>query len=353
MTVHIPKWLAWSAAAVALVAAVGGAFLLGRSSDGDDSGGAIAAKCSQRAAERATLGSDFDDAVRRDGELRAELADLPPTEIPFFSADPVDFEVADLHCVDLSGDGRDEMVFGLSAGAAGRVFQWAIFSPNERGRWTLAFDREGSAASSIDVEGNSVVVRTPTFGLHDALCCPSGYKSTRVEHRAGRFRVTSPAAAPNERLVVVADGHTTGLGPLDPGEDSPVQALAAFGTPTAIGNYPASSCDFDWSDLGLAIKFANFGIGEPCGAEGRVAYFDLAGSAATQAGWHTERGAEVGMGVEQLESLYPGAKRTGSQLVLVEAPSPFGAGGTSPIATAYLVDGSAQALRFYVGAAGE
>jgi hypothetical protein len=352
VTARIPKWLVWSLAAMTLVAVGGGAFALGRSS-GDEGGGAVAAKCSKRMAERATLDSDFDDAIRRSAELQADLSDLEPTETPFFTSNPVDFEVADLRCADLTGDGLDEMVVGLSAGAAARVFEWAIFRPNERGRWTLAFDREGSVASSIDVKSGSVVVRTPTFGLDDPLCCPSGYKSTRVGYGAGGFRVISPAAAPDERLVVVASGQTIRLGRLNPRKDSPVQALAAFGTPTGISNYPESACDYGWSDLGLSLTFANFGAGDPCGPQGRVAYIELTGSPALQAGWHTERGAMVGMGVEKLEELYPGARRTGSQLVLVEAPSPLGGGGTSPIATAYLVDGSAQALRFYVGAAGE
>lgn len=311
MTARIPKWLVWSVAAVALVAVVGVAFALGRSS-GDESGSVVAAQCSKRMAERATLDSDFDDAIRRSGDLQADLSDLEPIETPFFTSNPVDFEVADLRCADLTGDGLDEMVVGLSAGAAARVFEWAIFRPNESGRWTLAFDREGSAASSIDVRGSSVVVRTPTFGLDDPLCCPSGYKSIRVGYGAGGFQVTSPAVAADERLVIVADGQTSRLGRFNPREDSPAQALAAFGTPTGISSYPDSACDYGWGDLGLSLTFANFGAGDPCGREGRVAYIELTGSPALQAGWHTNRGAMLGMGVEELEKLYPGARRTGS-----------------------------------------
>ena len=61
----------------------------------------------------------------------------------------------------------------------------------------------------------------------------------------------------------------------------------------------------------------------------------------------------MGSLVAELERLYPDARRSGSQLVVVEAPSPLGANGRIAIVTAYLQNGIAGAYRFYVGAAGE
>jgi len=362
VTVHVPKWFVWAAAAALVAALVVLAFLLGRSS-GDDpspeetrapaSAKAEEAVCSKPMAEAATLDTGFDDRIRAGGAAKASMeGDDPPVDVPFFSDRATDYQVGILECADLSGDGVGEMVVGLSAGAAGRVFHWAIFTPDSRGRWTLAFDRNFSAASSIEIEGDAVVARAPIYDRDDPLCCPSGYKSVRVAHRNGRFETTTTGAPPEERRIGFEDGRVVTIGELAV-TDPPSRAAALFGKPTGVSNYPDSTCTFGWSDLGLSIDFANFGGGDPCGPAGRIAYFELAGAAAEQSGWHTAEGARVGSTATHLERLYPGATRSGDELTLVEVSSPIGASGTLAVATAYLVDGRAFGYRFYVGAAGE
>jgi len=304
-------------------------------------------------AESATLETDFDDDIRAGSAVAASLEDSQPSEVPFFSEYQTDYQVAILECADLTGDGVAEMVVGLGAGAAGRVFQWAIFSPDRHGNWSLAFDRTLVAVSSLEIQRASVMVRTPSYGLRDALCCPSGYKSTRVAFRDGEFKVISSTASPPERLISVEEDRVTRLGLLRPLEVTPSQAIAAFGTPTAVSNYPSDACTYSWGDLGLKIIFANFGAGNPCGEAGRIGSFELIGSAAEQAGWHTAEGARVGSTPAALTRLYPRAARSGDEMLLVEAPSPFGDDGTIPIATAFIADGEAGAYRFYIGAAGE
>lgn len=362
MTVHVPKWLVWTSAVAIVLGLIVLAFALGRSS-GDDSSQPDAdaasqtmakeAVCSKSTAESATLDADFADDIRAATEATASLEDSEPIEIPFFTEYQTDYQVAILECTDLTGDGVGEMVVGISAGAAGRIFQWAIFTPDRHGRWSMAFDRTLVASSSIEVQGDSVLVSTPSYGLKDALCCPSGHKTTQVAFRRGKFRVVSPVASANERLISIEEGKVTRIGLLRPMETTPSQAIAAFGTPTSITNYPSSSCNYSWGDLGLKLVFANFGGGGPCGEAGRIGSFELAGEAAEQAGWRTGEGARVGTTATALERLFPGATRTGAEMLLVETPSVIGADGTIDIATAFIVDGEARAYRFYVGAAGE
>jgi hypothetical protein len=59
------------------------------------------------------------------------------------------------------------------------------------------------------------------------------------------------------------------------------------------------------------------------------------------------------MDVAALRGLYPGARESGRELVLVETPSPIGSGGTVDVVTGFVAGGKAWAYRFYVGAAGE
>lgn len=362
VTVRVPKWLVGGGVLLLIAGLFALAFSLGRSSGGDKSSTAAEAHqgptareavCSKSEAEAATLDSEFDDKIRAGSLVRANLEGTQPTEVPFFTDNQLDFQVAVLECADLTGDSVGEMLVGLSAGASGRVFQWAIFTPDSRGRWRLAFARELVGASSLEITGDSVVASTPTYGLEDPLCCPSGHKTTRVVFRDGEFRVVSNSAAPPERLISIEAGQITRIGLLAPFETTPSQAIAAFGTPTSIVNHPSSSCHYHWDDIGLAIVFANFGGGNPCGEDGRIGSFELTGSAAEQAGWHTAEGARVGTTATALERLYPGAERSGTEMTLVETPSPYGSDGTIAIAEALLVDGEARGYRFYVGGAGE
>lgn len=358
---RVPKWLVWTAIALLVVACIAAAFALGRSSGGDNSEedvlrpaeSSAEAICSKSMAESATLETDFDDDIRASSAAIANLEDSQPSEIPFFSEYQTDYQVSILECADLTGDEAAEMVVGLSAGASGRVFQWAVFSPDRNGNWTLAFDRTLVGASSLEIQGDSVFVRTATYGLRDPLCCPSGYKSTQVAFRDSEFRVISPMASPPERLISIEEGRVTRLGLLRPFEVTPSRAIAAFGTPTSVSNYPSEICTYSWGDLGLKIAFANFGAGSPCGEAGRIGSFELIGSAAEQAGWHTAEGARVGSRPASLARLYPGAIRSGDEMLLIETPSPIGADGTIDIATAFLAGEEAKAFRFYIGAAGE
>lgn len=360
MTARFHNRFVWLGLVAAVVLVVVAAYLLGRSSGGLDSRAGGEASVSQRApscsrsmAERAIVSSGFDEAVRSYAVAQASLAEYRPANVDFFTDVPTDYQVALLHCRDVTGDGRDEMIVGLGAGASQRVSQWAVFTSDDSAHWRLAFERQGSLVSSIGTRDHGLVVQTPTYGADDALCCPSGFKSTRIVVGRGGFDVAPSRVPVPQRTIVLADGRVTQLGPLDPLRDSALQALAEFGSPTSVGSSYESSCPYEWSDLGLSIAFANFGAGDACGQDGRIASFVLSGTVAAQAGWRISGGAEVGMSVNALRGIYPGARRSGGELVLVETPSPIGADGTVSVMTAYVAGGRAWAFRFYVGAAGE
>lgn len=345
--------------ATAVVAALAIGFFVGRASDGEDpigAGSGVAEAnppCTRKGAEKAVLSSRLAATVRGVTEAQAHLNGYGASQTQFFTEDPIDYHVALLRCSDVTGDGVKEMIVGLGAGAAGRIFSWAVFTPNPDGGWRLLFDREGSRVQSIAVRRGAIFVRTPTFGADDALCCPSGYKTTRIEFVNRASPTVVPQASRAEREIIVADGRVLGLGPIETQIDSPVQAVDKLGAPTSIEHSSDSVCDYAWSDLGLSITFANFGAGYSCGRDGRIASFVLFGAPAAQAGWRTSAGARVGVQVQALRELYPGARESGRELVLIETPSPIGGDGTIAVMTAFIGGSRAWAYRFYVGAAGE
>jgi hypothetical protein len=79
VTFHVPKHVLWALGFLVVAGAVAAAFLIGRSSGGEETSGAgtsegsepagtsepaaVEAPCTEEAAQRATLDSDFDDAI--------------------------------------------------------------------------------------------------------------------------------------------------------------------------------------------------------------------------------------------------------------------------------------------------
>jgi hypothetical protein len=357
MTVHIPKWLL----VVALVgAALVVAFLLGRSSDNDstDSAGGEEAKaearpCNEAEATDAVMNSEFPDLVR------ANPFGIPLTG-PFLD-DIGGYHIAITKCADLTGDGVNEMVVAIGAGAAGRIFNWAIYSPTEEA-WELQFHREGVQVADLSVRDNVVVEKQPTIGPDDAFCCPSGYRNAEISASGGEFAIRSGIPSDDREITVNAIDGVTKIGPLDPETASPIDAANELGAPS-IASRSGDSCPSEWRDLGLVIFFANFGGEDACGLEGRIGSFILAGSAAEQAGWQAE-GISIGTPRAEVREKFPDAEAAAEPLpppfrgspvaqTLIEKPVPFGESGTVPAMSAIIEDAKVAYLRFYAGAAGE
>ena len=97
MTFHVPKQALWALGFLVVAGAVAAAFLIGRSSgDEETSGGtsdgsepagttepaAVEAPCTEEAAQRATLDSDFDDAIIETAAAQSALSGFPPARQP-------------------------------------------------------------------------------------------------------------------------------------------------------------------------------------------------------------------------------------------------------------------------------
>jgi hypothetical protein len=367
MTINIPKWALWTAAGVLAAAAVTVAFLIGRSSSSSSTSSsspdeatsqesseepeAVEAPCNEREAQRATLRSEFDDAISETARARGELSGYPtpPTEVTF--KETGSFRVAVLECVDLTGDGLEEMIVALSAGASGSIFQWAVFEPNKAGEWKLAFHREGSQVRSLGVDGNLITVKIPLFEEGAPTCCPTGSRTSSFEYTNGRYKAVGKTST-RERLIRVADGSVVRLGPLDTYTVSGADAIQAFGEPTSITD-TGEICEFEWSDLGLVINFVDLGGLAACGPDGRIGSIELVGSTAEQAGWKTTEGTHVGMPLAEVRATHPDLSKSGGAYELSQRATGFGEAGVTPSVTARVANGEVIAMGLYVGAGGE
>lgn len=357
MTIHLPRAVLWVLAALVVMGAIVGAFLIGRSSDPASSPQATgnrSAACSESAAKRATIERGFAQEIRSAGDAAIAIDNaLPPVpEEPFFHKTR-GFRVEVLKCADLDEDGEREMVVGLGGGASGRIFHWAIFKGDGSGDWRLAFSRHGVPVDFVIVRDGAVVEFSPTYEANDPLCCPSGRNPASFDFVKGRIQMTSPRTSGAQRSIVVDRAGVTRLGPLDAKSASPVDARLAFGTPNFIPIDPDEACPMTWDNIGLEIVFANLGGQDPCGPEGRIGSFNIAGSAAQQAGWKANGSARIGMSIKELLHRYPSAGYENGQLVLVSVPTPYGDRGVTSALAATTFRGEAVQLRGYVGAAGE
>lgn len=367
MTIRIPKGVLIFGGIALVVCAVVAAFVIGRSSGSDSSSsddgagsannaGTAQLPCSEASAKAAILASDWPYLIET-SPLGGGYAPRPLFHQ--YSG----YRIAILKCVELEEQGSTEMIVALSAGAAGRVFNWAIFRA-EQGDWKLAFHREAIPLGELKVNGQTIVTEQPIYGPTDALCCPRGHRKAEVIWDGSSYVVRTEAPS-NERSIAVDESvGVTSLGVMDPQNATPSDAAAAFGVPP-VSVRDDVICRQEWRDLGLVINFVNLGSSDPCGPEGRVGSFYVAGTAAQQAGWEAEQ-IKVGSSEGKVRELFPaattadvGADRlppfefTEPPLTLVERPSPFGESGTTPTMRAGLQGGKIVALSFEVGAGGE
>jgi hypothetical protein len=219
MTIRIPKGVLIVGALLVVAGLAFGAYLIGRSNGGSGRSSTSAAHaqsvktsgtvaqapqlpCTDGSAERAVINSDVPHFIVGAHGL---------TPHPFFGG-TAGYRIIILRCADVTGDGQNEMVIGIGAGASGTVFNWAIFTP-ANGRWSLAFHQEGQRVSDLKVQGGEVQEIRPIYGPGDALCCPSGHRVSKVKWDGNTFSV-GPAVG---QLPGYQD-----CGPVPPPPGSPV-----------------------------------------------------------------------------------------------------------------------------------
>jgi hypothetical protein len=89
------------------------------------------------------------------------------------------------------------------------------------------------------------------------------------------------------------------VGPLRIGSATPVHAVAAYGSPSALRR-EGTTCTGRWPGSSLSLGFLSFEA-NPC-ASGIVVR-----AVATDRRWHTNRGLRIGHSIARLRALYPRA----------------------------------------------
>lgn len=365
MTFTVPKWAIWAGGAAVLLAVIALAFVLGRSS-GDETEGPSSSPtassegeegpaeeeeagepspCTEEAAAETTSQKDF----RRAHALYAQGG---PSNGRIIIDPRAGFQIAALTCADLTGDGLDEMAYGLSGGASANIFIWALFSPDGEGGWRLEFSRHGQQIYKLRAEGSSLFARAPVFKPGDGQCCPSGFRTIEVAYQGGEFAVPFVAGSAASRLIQIQNKEVISLGDFLPGVGSPADAKQVFGKPTTTQD-DGEICPATWADLGLTIYFADLGGGDACSRSGRVGSIEIRGAEGDDAGWHTAGDISIGSTLAEARKVFPDAEVGYDGVVLLDRPSPYFEGERTPTLTVETADDRIAAMTLSIGAAGE
>ncbi len=266
-------------------------------------------------------------------------------------------------CADLDGDDLDEMVVQVLGPTASAATPWAILR-QENGDWRVAVLRPDISAAKVQIQGERIMERTPAYASNDPYCCPSGQRNGLVKWNGQAF-VFEPEHPPPTREIVFSGTQPISIGGLDFASGSLPQAIQVFGVPSFYSDLDAS-CPADWLDIGLRVVFANFGGADPCGPHGRVSRATVHLSEGEQVGWQTNLGLKLGDQQERLIQLYPRNRPAphyytenndtaprGEPFILLEHPSPIGAGSKVATLLGYLDFGKVTALEALPFAAGD
>lgn len=302
--------------------------------------------CNEFTAKEAVKETELADAVTASGKARAVLAGGSETDFRRIRFGKNRYRVELLECADITEDEVDEMIVALAPGKGESPSDWAIFTPANAAEWQLVLPMEGSPVSSFEITGGELRFETPTSEKGG-----SGAREGTVSFDAEGERFVVEVPGSEGRTIEAKRNEVVGLGRLDPQSADLDAARKRFATPTSIET-EGSLCRVRWSDLGLTINFANFGGGDPCGPEGRVASVELLGGPAAAAGWETEEGIGVGAELSELNQAYGDPPKRDGQLVLEEKRFPFGAGKTTTVGALVLAE-RVIGFQLFVGAGGE
>lgn len=137
---------------------------------------AAAPTCSKSVAKRLVVTTPFGARIRR------------TVGKGFFGGRPIMniFGVAQVSCLDMTGDGQREMLVQLECCTVGSVDPWAIYTP-QGSRWHLAFSRVSTnnfgttlavfRSTTTGIERPAVEEKIPVYDPDDfqGNCCPNSY----------------------------------------------------------------------------------------------------------------------------------------------------------------------------------
>ena len=151
-------------------------------------------------------------------------------------------------------------------------------------------------------------------------------------------------------------GYVSGIGEFHPYRDPSIAAAAReFGRPSSRKLTSDNSCDVRWSDLGLRITFANFGLPGP----GQTVCSDRASNAQTfrvrGRRFRTWKGLRVGQREESIFDRHPTAEFRRGTWWLKTSISVYGPSDQEfPVVDATIgAAGRVKAIRGWIGAAGD
>jgi hypothetical protein len=170
-----------AAQGAAVIVAVTVALLLGVAS----ASAQASPTCSVSSARHAVVQTPFASKIRR------KVAFAPSQKVLDV------FAIAHVHCYDLTGDGRNEMIVELVCCTGSSLDPWAIFTPRGE-RWSLGFSRINTQVFMLTVgafaplgraaaNGRAVEEKIPEYGPGEPSCCPSSYRYAYTSWRGASF----------------------------------------------------------------------------------------------------------------------------------------------------------------------
>lgn len=156
-------------------------------------------------------------------------------------------------------------------------------------------------------------------------------------------------------FVIKARGSQTTLGEVRAiGDFKPSRnprlgaAIRAYGEPSSRRG-GGEICTVRWANLGVLIKFQNFGGFDSCRRRGLAQKAVITGDRP----WRTAKGLGLGDTTARARRLYPQARETPRGLRLVEAVLPFGTPHRYAVLGARVGSGRVRAFTLFIGAAGD
>lgn len=100
-------------------------------------------------------------------------------------------------CVDLNGDGLDDMALTRRTAGSGGDVGWGVFVATSTGSWDLAFFHEQPAHVAIKAADEAVLRLAPRYLPGDANCCPTGgFEIEKYADVNGEVRVVNTGLRP-------------------------------------------------------------------------------------------------------------------------------------------------------------